>query len=153
MVPTVSRHVCFLIVHRALTRMRSCCWPLGAGDKRCSSEYILVSLDILHHVFETNVLVFFSMIMQYQTRYAMLHCRSLVCLRGGSFGFFRIPSLLHIFSLVSHNMPVLIETGKPTGVAVSHCIAWFQTQQILITCQIRYHSHLWDHVALNSSEP
>ena len=25
------------------------------------------------------------------------------------------------------------------------CIIWFQTQPILITCQIRYHSHLWDH--------
>ena len=35
--------------------------------------------------------------------------------------------------------------GKPTGVAVSHCITWFQTQLILTTRQIRYHSHLWDH--------
>ena len=39
----------------------------------------------------------------------------------------------------------LTHTGKPTGVAVSHCITWFQTQLILTTCQIRYHSHLWDH--------
>ena len=39
----------------------------------------------------------------------------------------------------------LMHTGKPTGVAVSHCITWFQTQLILTTCQIRYHSHLWDH--------
>ena len=39
----------------------------------------------------------------------------------------------------------LMHTGEPTGVAVSHCITWFQTQLILTTCQIRYHSHLWDH--------
>ena len=39
----------------------------------------------------------------------------------------------------------LTHTGKPTGVAVSHCITWFQTQLILAKCQIRYHSHLWDH--------
>ena len=36
-------------------------------------------------------------------------------------------------------------TGKSTGVAVSHCITRFQTQPILMTCQIRYHSHVWDH--------
>ena len=33
-----------------------------------------------------------------------------------------------------------MHTGKPTGVAASHCITWFQTQLILTTCQIRYHS-------------
>ena len=27
-----------------------------------------------------------------------------------------------------------------TGVAVSHCITWFQTQQILTPCQTRYHA-------------
>ena len=46
---------------------------------------------------------------------------------------------LSFFSLES----CLIHTGKPKGVAV--CITWFQTQLILATCQIRYHSHLWDH--------
>ena len=39
----------------------------------------------------------------------------------------------------------LMHTGKPTGVAVPHCITWFQTQLIPTTCQIRYHSHLWDY--------
>ena len=39
------------------------------------------------------------------------------------------------------------------GVAVSHCITWFQTQLILTTCQIRYHSHCGIIVALDSSEP
>ena len=39
----------------------------------------------------------------------------------------------------------LMRTGKPVGVAVSHCMTWFQTQLILTTCQIRYLSHLWDH--------
>ena len=39
----------------------------------------------------------------------------------------------------------LMHTGKPTGVAVSHCITWFQTQLILTTCQIRYLRLLWDH--------
>ena len=41
------------------------------------------------------------------------------------------------------------ETATPVGfpVCVRHndCITWFQTQLILTTCQIRYHSHLWDH--------
>ena len=32
----------------------------------------------------------------------------------------------------------LMHTGKPPGVAVSHCITWFQTQLIHTTCQIRY---------------
>ena len=45
-----------------------------------------------------------------------------------------------------------MHTGKPTGVAISHCIAWFQTQLILTTCQIRYRSHCII-VALDSSEP
>ena len=44
-------------------------------------------------------------------------------------------------------------TGKPTGVAVSHCITWFQTQLILTACQIRYHSHCGIIVAVDSSEP
>ena len=39
----------------------------------------------------------------------------------------------------------LMHTGKPEGVAVSQCIKWFRTQLILTTCQICYHSHLWDH--------
>ena len=43
-----------------------------------------------------------------------------------------------------------MHTGKPTSVAVSHCITWFQTQLILTTCQIRYHSHLWDHLLLTN---
>ena len=41
---------------------------------------------------------------------------------------------------------VTIHNGSEnTGVAVSHCITWFQTQLILPTCQIRYYRHLWDH--------
>ena len=40
----------------------------------------------------------------------------------------------------------LMHTGKPKGVAVSHCITSFQTQLSLTTFQIRYHSHLWDHL-------
>ena len=39
----------------------------------------------------------------------------------------------------------LTHTGKPMGVAVSHCITWFQTQLIPTMCQIRDPSHLWDH--------
>ena len=34
---------------------------------------------------------------------------------------------------------------RPAGVAVSNCIIWYQSGLIAITCQIRYHSHLWDH--------
>ena len=37
--------------------------------------------------------------------------------------------------------------------AVSHCITRFQAQPILITCQIRYHSHCGIIVALDSSDP
>ena len=47
----------------------------------------------------------------------------------------------------------LVHTGKPTGVAVSHCRTWFQTQLILTTCQIRYHGHCGIIVAPDSSEP
>ena len=39
----------------------------------------------------------------------------------------------------------LMHTAKPTGVAFSNCMIWFQTQLILTLCQIRYHSHLWGH--------
>ena len=39
------------------------------------------------------------------------------------------------------------------GVAVSHCITWFQTQPIPTTCQIRYHGHCGIIIALDSSEP
>jgi hypothetical protein len=46
----------------------------------------------------------------------------------------------------------LTHTGKPTGMAVSHCITWFQTQIIPTTCQIRYHSHCGIIVALDSSD-
>ena len=41
----------------------------------------------------------------------------------------------------------------PPGAAVSHGIAWFHTQPILTTCQIRYHSLCGIIVALDSSEP
>ena len=34
-----------------------------------------------------------------------------------------------------------LDTGKPTGVAVSHCITWYQSQIILT---IRCYGHLWD---------
>ena len=29
--------------------------------------------------------------------------------------------------------------------AVSHCIIWYQSELILTTCQIHYHSHWWKH--------
>ena len=47
----------------------------------------------------------------------------------------------------------LMHTGKPTGVVVSHCITWFQTQLILTTCQIRYRGQCGIIVALHSSDP
>ena len=47
----------------------------------------------------------------------------------------------------------LTHTGRPTGVAVSHCITRFQTQPIRTTCQIHYHSRCGIIVALDSSEP
>ena len=49
-----------------------------------------------------------------------------------------------IFTALSYSSSCLMHTGKATGVAVSHCITWFQTQLILTMCQIHYHSH-WDH--------
>ena len=35
--------------------------------------------------------------------------------------------------------------GKPTGVAVSHCIAWFHTQPILTYVSDPLPQPLWDH--------
>ena len=52
---------------------------------------------------------------------------------------------LHTAVLCSPQSLCLMHTGKPTGVAVFHCITWFQTQLISTTCQIPYHSHLRDH--------
>ena len=60
---------------------------------------------------------------------------------------------LHMAVFFSLQSLCLMHTGKPTGVAVSHCITWFLTQLILITCQIRYHGHCGIIVALDSSEP
>ena len=47
---------------------------------------------------------------------------------------------LHTAVFFSLQSLCLVHTGKPTGVAVSHCRTWFQTQLILTTCQIRYHA-------------
>ena len=52
---------------------------------------------------------------------------------------------LHTAVLFSLQSLCLMHTGKPMGVAVSHCRTWFQPQLIPTTCQICYHSHLWDH--------
>ena len=46
----------------------------------------------------------------------------------------------------------LMHTGKPTGVALSHCITWFQPQLILTKCQVRNHRHFGIIVAPDSSE-
>ena len=62
-------------------------------------------------------------------------------------------SSLHTTVFFSLQSLCLTHTRKPTGVAVSHCITWFQTQLILTTCQIRYHSHCGIIVALDSPEP
>ena len=67
--------------------------------------------------------------------------------------------LIHLILQASHRclfqptVLCLVHTGKPTDVAVSHCITWFQTQLILTACQIRYHGHFGIIVALDSSEP
>ena len=60
---------------------------------------------------------------------------------------------LHTAVFFSLQSLCLMHTGKPTGVAASYCITWFQTQLILTKCQIRYHSHCGIIVALDSSEP
>ena len=57
----------------------------------------------------------------------------------------RLTRNLHSAVFFSLQSLCLTHTGKPMGVAVSHCITWFQTQLIVTACQIRYHSHLWDH--------
>ena len=58
-----------------------------------------------------------------------------------------IPMFKNLHSAVFFSLQSLClrHTGKPMGVAVSHCITWFQTQLILTACQIRYHSQWWDH--------
>ena len=48
---------------------------------------------------------------------------------------------LHTAVFFSLQSLCLMQTGKPTRVAVSHCITWFQTELILTTFQIHYHSH------------
>ena len=60
---------------------------------------------------------------------------------------------LHTAVFFSLQSLCLVHTGKPTGVAASHCITWFQTQLILTTCQIHYHDQGGIIVALGSSEP
>ena len=47
------------------------------------------------------------------------------------------PSVFTPLSFFSLQSLCLVHTGRPTGVAVSHCMTWFQTQLILTTCQIR----------------
>ena len=47
---------------------------------------------------------------------------------------------LHTAVLFSLQSLCLVHTGKPTSLAVFHCITQFQTQLILTTCQIRYHA-------------
>ena len=49
---------------------------------------------------------------------------------------------LHTAVLFGLQSLCLMHTGKPTGVAVSHCITWFQTQLITTVRRIRYHIHL-----------
>ena len=62
-------------------------------------------------------------------------------------------SNLHTAVLFSLQSLCLTHTGKPTGVAVSHCMTRFQTLLIHTTCQISYHSHCSIIGALDSSEP
>ena len=50
------------------------------------------------------------------------------------------PSIFAPLFFYSIQSLCLMHTGKPTGVAVSHCITWFQIQLILTACQIRYHT-------------
>ena len=60
---------------------------------------------------------------------------------------------LHTAIFFSLQSLCLLHTGKPAGVAVSHCITWTQTQLILTACEVRYHTHCRIIVALDSSEP
>ena len=48
--------------------------------------------------------------------------------------------ILHTTVFFSLQSLCLMHTGKPTGVAVSHCITWFQTQVILAACHCSVHS-------------
>ena len=58
----------------------------------------------------------------------------------------RALSLLRAGLLQKKKITISVDSEEPHPLkAVSHCITWFQTQLILTTCQIRYHSHLWDH--------
>ena len=44
---------------------------------------------------------------------------------------------LHTTVFFSPQSLCLLHTGKPTGVAISHCTTQFQPQLILTTCLIR----------------
>ena len=50
---------------------------------------------------------------------------------------------LHTAVFFSLQSLCLMHAGKPTGVAVSHCITGLQTQQILTTCQIQHRPFLF----------
>ena len=63
------------------------------------------------------------------------------------------PSIFQPLFFFSLRSLCLTHTGNPTGVALSHCITWFQSQLLRTTCQIRYHSHCGIIVALDSSDP
>ena len=54
---------------------------------------------------------------------------------------------------LSRNTEGLVLCSLFSASPVSHCITWFQTQPILTTCEIRYHSHCGIIAALDSSEP
>ena len=61
---------------------------------------------------------------------------------------------LHTAVFFSLQSLCLMHTGRPTGVAVSHCITWFQTQQILSLCVRSATAVICGViVALDSSEP
>ena len=87
------------------------------------------------------------------SRYVVIQLEGVRCSLLGELPKVRINLRIEQAVFFSLQSLCLMHTGKPTGVAVSHCITWFQTQLILTACQIRYHSHCGIIVALDSSEP
>ena len=74
------------------------------------------------------------------------------CIKGPPMPYPELCSTLRCY-FSAYSLLCLMHAGKPTGVAVSHRITWFQTQLILTACQIRYHSLFWIIVERDSSQP
>ena len=124
--------------------------PIGAAKRQTNQNHGLV-LTLLPPPHSTSMLVYMS------TRKApqslCLIATQFWCLMRHSYG--KIGTVSNFCALYPPFLPFMDCTSCSAlhaqlqwmllDAGVSHCIIWFQTQLILVTCRIRYHSHLWGH--------